>query len=115
MPELVGSCDRKEARAAAAFQASAALDQAALAHDAQHALAVDRPAELAHDERRDHAIAVGLVGTGDVDDRGLCLVSRRALAARPPVPGLRNAVDRLAADLCDARHRVKRDSASGFR
>jgi len=53
MPELPGPLDLEEAGPAALGLATAALDQPLLAHHAQHALAVDRPAELARDPRRD--------------------------------------------------------------
>src|SRR5215210_516397 len=71
VPQLVGPGDLEEPRAPAAIEAATALDEPSLAHDPQHALAVDRPAELADDERGDHAVAVGLVGLGDFDDRRL--------------------------------------------
>ena len=44
MPELIGPLDAEEPRPAAAVERPAALDQPPLAHHAQHALAVDRPA-----------------------------------------------------------------------
>jgi hypothetical protein len=53
------------------------LDQLALAHHPQHALAVDRDAEPAAHERRHHPVAVGLVCFRDLDDRGLDLIGRR--------------------------------------
>jgi hypothetical protein len=104
MPKLIGPRDVEEPGPAATVEPPAALDQPALAHHPQHALAVDRPAELAADQRRDHAVAVGLVGLGELDDRRLRFIDRRALASCLGRPGLRDAVDRLAADLGDARH-----------
>ena len=77
MPELVRACDPEEPGPPSAIQPPAALDQAALAHDPQHALAVDRPPELARDERCDHPVAVGLVGLRDRDDRRLDAIGRR--------------------------------------
>ena len=47
MPELVGALDAEEPRPASTLQRPAALDQPALAHHAQHPLAVDRAARAA--------------------------------------------------------------------
>src|SRR5918994_1375581 len=98
MPELVRARDAEVPGPPAAIEPAAALNQAALAHHAQDALAVDGAAELAANERADHPVAVGLVGLRDLHDRGVDLASRRALSPRRGRPGLGNAVDRLAAD-----------------
>jgi hypothetical protein len=104
VPELVGPLDGEVPRSSAAIEPATALDQAPLAHDAQHALAVDGATELSDDQRGEHPVAVGLVVAGDVNGRLLDVIGRRALTASPGRPGLRDAVDRLAADLRDARH-----------
>jgi hypothetical protein len=99
-----GRSTRKKPGRRPARLAPTALDQPALAHHAQDALAVDRPAELADSERRDHPVAVGLVLLGDVDDRGFHLIGTRSRASRCGRRPPRDTVDRLAADLGDARH-----------
>jgi hypothetical protein len=83
----------------------AALDQLALAHHSEHPLAVHRPPQLALNPRGDDPLAVGRVRLGDLNDCPLDLVHQRARAARYGRRLGRNAVDRLAADLQDARQR----------
>jgi hypothetical protein len=104
VPELVGPLDAEEPRPAPAIERPAALDQPALAHHPEHALAVHALAEPPPHPRGHHPVAVGRVGLGDLDDRGLDLVHGwlRRRCRRPPGPG--NTVDRLPADLQDARH-----------
>src|SRR5437667_6894721 len=106
VPELPRPLDPEEAGPPAARDRAAALDQALLAHHPQHPFAVNRNAELAPRERPDHPVAVGRVLLGDLDDRLLDRTPRRpplwrAARLRPPV-------ERLAADLRDARHGRRR-------
>src|SRR3954449_11633165 len=99
MPELIGSLDAEEPRPPAAPGRAAALDEPALAHHAQHPLAVDRAPEPASGPGTDHPVAVGRVGLGLGDDRRLDLVRRRTCRRGRRPSGLGDAVDRLAADL----------------
>src|SRR3954452_2648441 len=64
LPELIGPLDAEEAGPASTLQRAPALDQPALAHHPEHALAVHRPTEPAQRPRRDHALAVGRVRLG---------------------------------------------------
>jgi hypothetical protein len=104
VPELVGALDAEEPRPASTPGRAPALEQPALAHHAQHALAVDRPPEPPPDPRRDQPVAIGRVGLRLGDDRRLDLVRGRPARRRWHAPGPGDAVDRLAADLQDARH-----------
>jgi hypothetical protein len=83
----------------------AALDQLALAQHAQHALVVHGPAELADNPGGDDPVAVGRVLFCDLDDRPLDLVDGRSRSSRGGRRLGRDAVDRLTADLQDARQR----------
>jgi hypothetical protein len=105
VPQLVGAFDAEEPRPAPTLQRAAALDQLALAHHPEHALSVHAPAESPAHPRGHHPVAVGRVGLGLRDDRRLDLAGRRACRCRRRPARLRDAVDRLAADLCHARHR----------
>ena len=104
VPQLAGALDPEEPGPAPARLGPPALDQLALAHHAQHPLAVHRPTEPAADPGGHDPIPVGRVLLGDLDDRLLDLVGRRALARIQRPPGSGDAVDRLAADLQHARH-----------
>src|SRR5215212_2388200 len=74
MPELIGTLDAEEPRPPASLQWAAALDEPALAHHAQHPLAVDRAPEPPPRPGADHPVAVGRVGLGHLDDRRVDLV-----------------------------------------
>jgi hypothetical protein len=104
MPELIRALDAEEPRPASAAERAAALDEPALAHHAQHVLAVDRPAEPSPRPRRDQSVAVGRVRERFGDDRRLDRIRGRPTRRRWRPPRLGYAVDRLAADLQDARH-----------
>jgi hypothetical protein len=104
VPELIGPLDAEEPRPPAPLQRGPALDQPPLTHHAQHPLAVHPPAQPPAHPRRDQAVAVGRVGLGLGDDRRLDRVGRRPARRRRRSPRLRDAVDRRAADLQDARH-----------
>jgi hypothetical protein len=99
VPQLVGPGHLEEAGPAAAIEPPAALDEPVLEHRAQHALTVHGPTELADHERRDHPVAVGLVGQRDVDDCGVCLVDRPGRPPRGRLPRLGDAAGRVASDL----------------
>jgi len=71
MPQLPRPLDPEEPGAATARLAVMTLDQLALAHHAQHPLAVHRPPELAIDPGGTDPVAIGRVLLGDLDDCGL--------------------------------------------
>jgi hypothetical protein len=104
MPELIRALDAEEPGPAPTPGRAAALDEPALAHHAQHPLAVDRPPEPPAHPRGHQPGAVGRVLHGDVDDRGLDLVHGRLRRRCRCSPRPRDAVDRLPADFQDARH-----------
>jgi hypothetical protein len=102
LPQLPRPLDPEEAWPLPTLQRTAAMDQLVLAHHPKDALAVDRDAEPAADESADHPVAVRLVGERLADDRPF-----DRIADRPPLrrrPRCRPPVERLATDLCDARH-----------
>jgi hypothetical protein len=104
MPQLAGTGDLEKPGPPALGLVRAALDQPPLAHHPQHALAVDRLAQLARHPGGDEPVAVGRVALGDLDDRSFDVVDRRAPCSvrRLAMPG--NPIDSLAADSQDARH-----------
>jgi hypothetical protein len=104
MPELPGSLDLEEPRPTSVRLAGATLDQLALAHHAQHPLAVHRPAQLALHPGGHDPIAVGRVLLGDLDDRPLDLVDRRPPGSVRCPARAGDRVGRLAADLKYTRH-----------
>jgi hypothetical protein len=110
MPELIGALDAEEPRPPAPLEPPATLDQPLLAHDAQHALAVHRPPQPPPRPRRDHSIAVGRMRERFLDDHALDRPAGRSALRR--APRRRPAVDRLAGDVCRARH-DRRPMASG--
>ena len=110
LPELPWPLDDEEAGPLAPCEWAAALDQLPLPHHPQHPFAVHRPSELLPGQRSNHAVPVGLIGLGDLDDRPLDRIGDRS--ALRHCPRSRRAVDRLAADLQDTRHR-RRGKATG--
>jgi hypothetical protein len=84
---------------------AAGLDQPALAHHAQHPLALYRPAEPPpHHAVTSRYPSLGLV-SASATIAGLDLVGRRPARRGRRSPRLGDALDRLAADLRHARHR----------
>jgi hypothetical protein len=74
------------------------LDQPALAHHPEHALAVHRPAQPAARPRTDHAVAVGRVRLGVGDDRRVDIVDRRPRRRPRRAARLGDAIEGLPAD-----------------
>src|SRR5437762_1598211 len=91
MPELVRSGDAEVAGPPTPVESAAALDQPLLAHHYEHSLAVNRLAELARDERCDHAVAVG----------GCRARPRRSRGRPGRLAGAAGAPSRAAAPGCD--------------
>jgi hypothetical protein len=102
LPQLPGPLDLEEAGPPPALQRPPTLDQLPLPHHPEHALAVDRETEPAADERRDHPVAVRLVGERFLDDRRLDRIRGRSSLRRPS--RRRHPVERLPADPQHALH-----------
>ena len=101
MPELIRALDPEVAGPAPAARGPMALEQALGAHHPLGPLAGDRSVDLPARERRDHPGAVGRVGLRDLDNRPVDRPGGRSPDGGRPLLG--GAVDRLAADLHDAR------------
>jgi hypothetical protein len=79
--------DAEDAGPPAPLERAAPVDQLALAHHAQDALAVDRDPEPLPDEGADHPVAVGLISERLLDDRLLDRIRRRTPLPRATGPG----------------------------
>jgi hypothetical protein len=95
MPELIRALDAEEPGPPSPALGAAALEQSMLAHEALHALAIDRAAKLAAGQGRDHARAVGRVGARDRQHDPIDPIQPASLTGRS---ASRAPVDRLAAD-----------------
>src|SRR4051812_23536623 len=98
MPELISALDAEEPRPSAPPFRATPPQQPLAAHEPLHALAVDRTAELAARERRDHPVAVGRVRERDRQHDPIDLIGRPTLRARRTY---RTALDRLATNRSD--------------